>query len=90
MIDTFAESVMHTFKSAPGDTMECRCCHKQYERGDWDFYSLCDPCFANFDRIKMQARFGMIAPWLKEGKLEYNMDVEDVELFIKSGTCPHT
>jgi hypothetical protein len=30
----------------------CRCCGEEYERGEFDFYSLCSKCFYTYDEYK--------------------------------------
>jgi len=48
--------VLHSMNGRIGDTQVCAKCGKEYQRDDWDFYSLCDKCFRVFDEEKMNRR----------------------------------
>lgn len=54
------QDVMRNEATNPGDELICKKCGKKYIRGVWDFYSLCNKCFVEFDEKKMKARFKMI------------------------------
>jgi len=81
-VDNFMVDVMRTFKSAPGCKITCRCCKKEYERGDWDFYNLCNPCFKEFDHERMFGKDRL-------SKYVYNQKDDIAMLFIKTGKCTH-
>lgn len=58
--DDFIDEVLNTFNNKKGDTVECKQCKVKYKRGDWNFYNLCDSCFKEFDRKKMEERFKLL------------------------------
>ena len=82
-VDSMMVDVMRTFKSGPGCKIVCRCCKKEYERGDWDFYNLCNPCFKEFDHERM---FGQD----RLRKYVYNQKDDIAMLFINTGICTHS
>jgi hypothetical protein len=48
--------VRHNLETNPSDDMVCKNCGDHYERGAWDFHSLCPLCFDAFDAQKMAGR----------------------------------
>ena len=56
----FAVDVLRDASSRDGDTLTCIRCGVDYERGDWDFYSLCHACFPLFNHQKMEGRWGVV------------------------------
>lgn len=46
---------------------KCIRCKAKYTRGVWDFYSLCDKCFAEFDYQKMEGRIKGKSPYYEDG-----------------------
>ena len=54
-IDPLARDVYRNFNTAPGSIIECRCCGKEYERGYWDFYNLCDFCHDKYQIARGQS-----------------------------------
>ena len=71
--DPLARDVYRNFKTAPGCIISCRCCVKDYERGFWDFYNLCDFCHSNYQKSR---------------GLSYRY-YSDVENFLKDRLCKH-
>jgi hypothetical protein len=57
--EVVAENVTRDALSRRGDGIDCRRCGVRFVRGDWCFHALCDPCFARFDRAKMDGRCGV-------------------------------
>lgn len=51
------QEVLHNEDTEIGDDLVCIRCGINYQRGVWDFYSLCDDCFVLFDAQKMEGRF---------------------------------
>ena len=72
-IPTLARDVDTHFKTAPGDIIRCKCCGKDYERGYWDFYNLCDFCHGNYQNSRGKS-------------YRYYSDVEE---FLKDRLCKH-
>ncbi len=60
MADTIADHIRQQVSTKAGATQTCTRCGQSYKRGEWDFYSLCDPCFDQFDEQKMQGRFAFL------------------------------
>ena len=73
------QDVKRNHQTSPGDTLECIRCNKKYERGVWDFYSLCNECFQLFDNQKMKGRFSILLGGKKNLKWH-----ESVEEWIKN------
>ena len=48
------EDIPRTF--GPKDPRPCRKCGEMWTPGDWNFYDLCDKCFAAFNSQKMAGR----------------------------------
>ena len=69
-------NVQRNFETKPGGQVTCKCCKKNYERGDWDFYNLCDECFKPFDLQRHMYRFT-------------NKTIEDVDKWVALGICNH-
>lgn len=67
------QGVLRNQLSKAGDELNCRKCDKKYTRGGWDFYSLCDECFAEFDKKKMEERFKMIKKLFNRNNIEENL-----------------
>jgi Zn finger protein HypA/HybF involved in hydrogenase expression len=53
---------LNTFNSKEGDTVKCKNCGQDYKRGAFDFYKLCNPCFSEQEKKKMESRMS----WLNE------------------------
>ena len=68
--------VNRNFQTKVGSQVTCKCCKKHYERGFWDFYNLCDPCFKPFDIQRHRYRFT-------------NKTIENVDEWIALGICTH-
>lgn len=51
------QDVLRDQKTQVGDSLKCIKCGEEYKRGSWDFYSLCNECFGEFDSQKMRGRF---------------------------------
>lgn len=66
----------------------CKCCNASYEKGTYNFYNLCNPCFNQFDNKKMEARFAPLTG------LKYDVatrgNSEDSDAFVRGGECTHT
>ena len=52
------QGVIKNQQTSFGDTLVCIRCKKEYKRGVWDFYMLCNDCFSLFDKQKMVGRLG--------------------------------
>jgi hypothetical protein len=52
--------VKHNIETNGGDWLTCKNCGEQYERGPWDFHSLCPICFEAFDEQKMKGRYAYL------------------------------
>ena len=52
------EQVIQDIARNDGDrtSRPCRCCGTMWKPGEWNFYGLCDVCFAKFDSQKMAGR----------------------------------
>jgi len=48
---------INTFKSENGDVIKCKTCGNDYERGMWNFYDLCDPCFNEYKKKQIEANY---------------------------------
>ncbi len=70
----FAVDVLRNQSTHKGDTLTCIKCKEKYQRGIFDFYSLCNKCFAEFDSQKMKGRFSF-------GKIPY---YENAQQWIES------
>ena len=46
------QNVARHFASRSGDTLTCVECGVEFVRGEWCFYTLCDPCFFEYDKHK--------------------------------------
>ncbi len=57
----------------------CICCNIQYQNTGYNFYTLCNDCFNEFDNQKMNGRFSF-------GTIPYHENVRD---FIASQNCTH-
>lgn len=44
----------------PREQRACRRCQQLWTPGDWNFYNLCNTCFALFDQQKMAGRMAML------------------------------
>ena len=60
--------VDNTFKNQEGDEVICKQCSKSYERGIWNFYDLCDDCFREFDKKRMEERMNFLSNFNNEQK----------------------
>ena len=57
-ITELAESMKRN--DGPPVPRPCRACKKEWTPGVWNFYDLCDECFAEFDSQKMRGRFSSL------------------------------
>lgn len=48
----FTQEAMNTFQTQEGDAVVCKRCGKEYVRGVFNFYDLCDACMVIFNRAK--------------------------------------
>ena len=60
------QEVNNSFSTNPGDKVICVKCQKEYERGVWNFYNLCDDCFREHDRMRMERRLEEMRKWMEE------------------------
>lgn len=66
----------------------CICCKAEFMPGKMCFYSLCGPCFVNFDNQKMIGRFS------KHGVIKSSSEptsyFEDHVAYVATGACNHS
>lgn len=55
------KEVQNNNNGEEGDKVECADCGKEYKRGVWNFYNLCDDCYKEFDRKKTERMWQEIA-----------------------------
>jgi hypothetical protein len=60
----------------------CLCCKANYEVTILNYYNLCDSCFSQFDRQKMNGRFN-------RNPKSTDFYTESADVYIKSGRCTH-
>lgn len=64
---------------------KCVCCNIIYEKGECDYYNLCNECFSHFDFQKIRGR--VIKTIYKQIPKFYT---ESVAEFVESKRCPHS
>jgi hypothetical protein len=67
------------------NTKACICCGVTYEISNWDFYSLCNQCFNQFDNQKMRGRFSYLCNGPEEGQFYTESPAE----YVKAQICTH-